>query len=202
MSSLLGTGPKFLNLPEDAWRSIAVHLATTDILSFLSVHRNITQHLSNSASFWEQLLARDRGEYESNINVTKSCCEDARQEFMLQAYKQALPVVKWIPLNIQNTFPVSAREGHLSCVLDGLENYKTLVITGGFTDDDGVTVIELPSGIKSGEHTWGWTRLTPIVRSSLVYGASLTALPPVDSGSKNVNIAKAVRFGGFEGGGR
>jgi len=157
--------------------------------------------LSNSASFWGQLLARDRDEeYESNNNSTKSersCCEDARNEFMMQAYKQALPVVKWIPLNIQNTLFASAREGHLSCVLDGPENSKTLVITGGFTDDDGVTVI----GIKSGEQTWGWTRLTPIVRSSLVYGASLTALPHVDSGSKNVTIAKAVRFGGFEGGG-
>ena len=53
----------FLNLPEDAWRSIAIHLPTQDILSFLSVHKNINNHLAKSSpSFWKQLLAIHRDE--------------------------------------------------------------------------------------------------------------------------------------------
>jgi len=50
-----------LNLPEDAWRTIALDLSPPDMLSFLSVHRNINNHLAkNSASFWNQLNALHR----------------------------------------------------------------------------------------------------------------------------------------------
>ena len=193
-----------LNLPEDAWRSIAIHLPTPDILSFLSVHKNINNHLAKSSpSFWKQLLAIHRDVNDTTTNTTTDI-QDARNEFMLQAYKSALPKVKWIPLDINNTFPVSAREGHISCVLNGPDNYKSLVLTGGFTDDEGITVLSLPSGYKSHTKTWGWSRLMPErgCGTSFVYGASLTALPPIDNtANPNVHIAKAVRFGGFAGGG-
>ena len=103
-----------LNLPEDAWRSIATHLPTPDILSFLSVHKNINNHLAKSSpSFWKQLLAIHRDEdINTNTNnndvnndannvsaTTTTDTQDARNEFMLQAYKSALPKVKWIPLD-------------------------------------------------------------------------------------------------------
>jgi hypothetical protein len=117
-------------------------------------------------------------------------------------------------------FPVKAREGHISCVLDGpTDGYKSVVITGGFSDDRSVTVIELKEG---GNNNWGWTRLNPRCLTppfSFVYGASLTALPSAlakemekDRFMKpnyyhrsgkiiNRNVSKAIRFGGFEGGG-
>ena len=203
-----------LNLPENAWRSIAIHLPTPDILSFLSVHKNINNHLAKSSpSFWKQLSAIHRDEdidtstnnASSTTTIATTDIQDARNEFMLQAYKSALPKVKWIPLDINNTFPVSAREGHISCVLNSPDNYKSLVITGGFTDDEGITVLSLPSGYKSHTKTWGWSRLMPErgCGTSFVYGASLTALPPIDNtaNNPNVHIAKAVRFGGFAGGG-
>jgi len=205
-----------LNLPENAWRSIAIHLPPQDILSFLSVHKNINNHLAKSSpSFWKQLLAIHRDEdidtsssssnNDTSPNTATTDIQDARNEFMLQAYKSALPKVKWIPLDINNTFPVSAREGHISCVLNGPDNYKSLVITGGFTDDEGIIVLSLPSGYKSHTKTWGWSRLMPErgCGTSFVYGASLTALPPINNtaNNPNVHIAKAVRFGGFAGGG-
>ncbi|KAL3802197.1 hypothetical protein HJC23_001741 [Cyclotella cryptica] len=191
-----------LNLPQDAWSSISLHLCTPDVLALLSTHRTINQFLSSSPSFWTQLLARDRDEsYDNESNHGRRCVQDIRREFMLHSYTSALPSVKWLPLNINRTFPVSPREGHVSCVLTGPENYKSLVVTGGFCDDDYVTVLSLPRGCDSHRQNWGWTRLRPINRASFAYGASLTALPPIDSGSATVNIAKAVRFGGFRGGG-
>jgi len=173
------------------------------------VHKNINNHLAKSSpSFWKQLLAIHRDEdidtSANNTSTTTTDIQDARNEFMLQAYKSALPKVKWIPLDINNTFPVSAREGHISCVLTGPDNYKSLVITGGFTDDEGITVLSLPSGYKSHTKSWGWSRLMPErgCGTSFVYGASLTALPPIDNtDNPNVHIVKAVRFGGFAGGG-
>lgn len=193
--------PTFLSLTEDNWRSIALYFGPADVLSFLSVHRNITQRLATSPSFWGHLLARDRDEEYGARGAPDESCGDARQAFLLQAYASILPAVEWIPLDVRRTFPVSAREGHLACVLNGPAGYKSVVITGGFADDDDVTVVELREGAKSHASTWGWTSLAPLVRPSFVYGASLTALPPVDSGSESVNVAKAVRFGGFEGGG-
>ena len=198
-----------LNLPQDAWLSISLHLSTPDVLSLLSTHRTIHQYLSTSPSFWARLLARDRDEsYDdttiSSLKDDERSLQEIRQEFMLQSYKSALPAVKWIPLNINRTFPVTPREGHLSCILlSGTmqNNYKSLVITGGFTDDDSVTVMRIPRGCNSHSQPWGWDNLTPVNRCSFVYGASLTSLPPVDSGSATINIGKAVRFGGFQGGG-
>ena len=192
-----------LNLPQDAWSTISLHLSTPDILSLLSTHRTIHEYLSTSLSFWACLLARDCDELYSDATSLKDerCLQEIRKEFMLQSYKSALPAVKWIPLNINRTFPVTPREGHSSCILSGMQNFKMLVITGGFTDDDSVTVVRIPKGYNSFTKRWGWDNVTPVNRCSFVYGASLTSLPPIDSGSTAVNIAKAVRFGGFQGGG-
>ena len=207
-----------LNLPEDAWRSIALHLSPPDILSFLSVHRNINNHLAkNSASFWNQLTACHRAEITTNNSVphkatssttygvhSSSSVQDAKHEFMLQSYKSHLPSVQWIPLNIHRTFPIDAREGHISCVLNHTTatnaNTKYLVITGGFSDDESITIVSIPRGIQSYNKTWDWNTVTPAgeCRCSFVYGATLTPLP---SSSSLENVARAIRFGGFKGGG-
>ncbi|KAL7538176.1 hypothetical protein ACHAXR_008336 [Thalassiosira sp. AJA248-18] len=202
-----------INLPEDAWRSIAIHLPPPDVLTILSVHRSIKEHLSRSASFWEMLLARDRGEFDAATAVGKSDVsnfEEARQDFMLQSYKSHLPCVKWLPLNCPR-FPLSPREGHIACTLDGPENYKWIVMTGGFgsmgtIDNDAVVVINVPPseglGRQSHQRVWGWDQLRPRRHATSVYGASLTALPAVGSGSDKVHIlGRAVRFGGFRSGG-
>ena len=64
-----------LNLPEDAWRTIALHLSPPDILSFLSVHRNINNHLAkNSASFWHQLTALHLSDDDDGGATTSTSC--------------------------------------------------------------------------------------------------------------------------------
>ena len=203
-----------LNLPEDAWRTIALHLSPPDILSFLSVHRNINNHLAkNSASFWNQLTALN--DYNDDAGATynryTSCAvnsvRDAKHEFMLQSYKSHLPSVQWIPLNINRTFPIDAREGHISCVLNTTDTNKSLIITGGFSDDESMTVVSIPRGIQSYNETWAWSTLMPECRCSFVYGATLTPLPSSSSSSSSidshadvtanndVHIARAIRFG-------
>ena len=207
-----------LNLPEDAWRTIALHLSPPDILSFLSVHRNINNHLAkNSASFWHQLTALHRDDDDDGSATTSTSCaansvRDAKHEFMLQSYKSHLPSVQWIPLDINRTFPIDAREGHISCVLNTTDTNKSLIITGGFSDDESITVVSIPRGIQSYNETWGWSTMIPECRCSFVYGATLTPLPSSSSSSSidnnadgttnnNVHIARALRFGGFKSGG-
>lgn len=100
-----------------------------------------------------------------------------------------------------------------SSVLEGPEGWTNIVITGGFTDDDGVVVVSVPP-TRAHERAWGWDMLTPIDGATFVYGASLTALPPSpaayapalsESGSGpsavKVHECRAVRFGGFRSGG-
>jgi len=210
-----------LDLPEqEVWQEIALYLPPKDVLSFVSIHRNINKCLSSSSSFWAQLLVRDR-DYEetSEGESTSVVAADVREAFLLQSFMSSLAFVKWLPVSRdmqQRQFPVKAREGHNSCVLNGPDGFKSLVITGGFSDDQGVTVITLQKGLEAHNSNWGWTRLTPRFSDepTFVYGASLTPLPPALSeemekdrfmrlrpGVIKKNVAKAVRFGGFEGGG-
>jgi hypothetical protein len=213
-----------LNLAELWWQEIALYLPPKDILSLLSTHRNINKYLSASPSFWTQLLGRDRDYHEdttasSDGEGASETVADMRQTFLMHSFMSSLSLVKWLPVSRdtqQRQFPVKAREGHNSCVLNGPDRFKSLVITGGFSDDQGVTVITLEKGVKSHTSNWGWTRLTPRFSHEpiFVYGASLTPLPPalseemekdrfmrVRPGIVKKNVAKAVRFGGFEGGG-
>lgn len=226
----------FLDL-EEVWQTIAINLHPKDLLAFISSHRNINSCLSTSASLWKQLILRDRddlnGDDDSDeiekratatgtTTSTASSAQHMRRAYLMQSFMSTLSSVKWLPISreMQHTqFPVKAREGHISCVLDGpADGYKSIVITGGFSDDQSVTVIEL----KEGNNNWGWTRLNPRCLTppfSFVYGASLTALPSAlakemekDRFMKsnyyhrsgkiiNRNVSKAIRFGGFEGGG-
>ena len=226
----------FLDL-EEVWQTIAINLHPKDVLAFISSHRNINNCLSTSTSLWKQLILRDRdnvvnddnsGEVEKRATVSSTAtfvtasAQDMRRVYLMQSFMSTLSSVKWLPISreMQHTqFPVKAREGHISCALDGPTGYKSIVITGGFSDDQSVTVIELKEG---GNYNWGWTRLNPRCLTppfSFVYGASLTALPSAlakemekDRFMKsnyyhrsgkiiNRNVSKAIRFGGFEGGG-
>lgn len=211
-----------LDLPEQ-WPAIALYLQPKDLLSFLSVHRNIyTADCLTSAKFWREQLVRDR-DYEEE-NETSGCerstepADNMRKAFLLQSFMSSLSSVKWLPLSRemqQNQFPVKAREGHNMCVLNGPDGYKKIAITGGFSDDidEGITVIELRKGINSHTSNWGWSCLNPrfLDDPTFVYGASLTPLPSALSREMEkdrfmnhppnvikINVAKAVRFGGFE----
>jgi hypothetical protein len=130
-----------LNLPEqEVWQAIALYLPPKDILSFLSVHRNIANCLSPSSCFWSQLLVRDRDYVETTTSEegeSTAAAADIRQAFKLQSFMSSLSYVKWLSVSqdVQRQFPVKAREGHNSCVLHGPDGYKSVVITGGFTDD-------------------------------------------------------------------
>eukprot|EP00573_Skeletonema_grethae_P011726 CAMPEP_0201699036 /NCGR_PEP_ID=MMETSP0578-20130828/21987_1 /ASSEMBLY_ACC=CAM_ASM_000663 /TAXON_ID=267565 /ORGANISM="Skeletonema grethea, Strain CCMP 1804" /LENGTH=570 /DNA_ID=CAMNT_0048185701 /DNA_START=89 /DNA_END=1801 /DNA_ORIENTATION=+ len=208
-----------LDLPEQ-WQELSLYLLPKDVLSFVSIHRNIYKCLSASPSFWRQLLVRDV-DYEETLSEGEntSVAADIRQAFLLQSFMSSLSSVKWLPVSRnlqQRQFPVKAREGHNSCVLNGPAGFKSLVITGGFSDDQGVTVMTLKKGLEAHNSNWGWTRLSPRYSDepTFVYGASLTPLPPalseemekdrfmrVRPGIIEKNVAKAVRFGGFEGGG-
>ena len=122
---------------------------------------------------WKQLILRDRdhlngdddsGEAENRATSTASSAQDMRRVYLMQSFMSTLSSVKWLPISreMQHTqFPVKAREGHISCVLDGpADGYKSIVITGGFSDDQSVTVIELKEG-GNNNNNWGWTRLNP-----------------------------------------
>jgi len=161
---------------------------------------------------------RDR-DYEDTEGENTSVAADIRQAFLLQSFMSSLSFVKWLPISRnlqQREFPVKAREGHNSCVLNGPAGFKSLVITGGFSDDQEVTVMTLKKGLEVNNSNWGWTCLDPRYSDepTFVYGASLTPLPPALSEEMEKdrfmrtcpdviekNIAKAIRFGGFEGGG-
>jgi len=166
----------------------------------------------------ERILASDTGGGERSTATAATVADGMRQAYLLHSYMSNLSSVKWLPVSQemqQRQFPIKARKGHNSCVLNGPDGFKSLVITGGFSDDEGVTLLRLQKGIKSHTSDWGWTRLTPRYSSEpiFVYGASLTSLPAALStamerdrfmkdrpGLLKKTVAKAIRFGGFKGG--
>ena len=194
-----------LILPEDEWRSIALNLAAPDILNFLSVHRLINDGLGKSPAFWRDLLLRDSDDAEQN-NVDGFYCDAIREQYMVKAYMNHLPCVKWYSVRRSIGSRISAREGHLICVVPGPEKEQRIVITGGFTDDDHIHVLHVPPkqphSSDDAAPVWTWSHLIPPTRhrTSFVYGASLTALPNHVSRNGD-HVAQAVRFGGFESGG-
>lgn len=164
----------FLDLPEDVWKYVALNLDTPDLLKFLSSHPRFHHGLGQSPAFWNFLLKRHASE------------EDAREEYMVQAYRRHIPAVKWQRISERSTH-ISAREGHLSCTFsDGAED--RICITGGFTNDHTVYVLPVKSRMSQASR---WLHLAPEGPTDFVYGASLT---PIDS-------TRAIRFGGFQSGG-
>ena len=85
----------FLDLPEDAWENIAVNLRAPDILSFLSVHRQINNSLGKKPAFWQLLLNRDT---EHEDIEEEDPTESIREAFMIHSYRTYLPSIRWYPV--------------------------------------------------------------------------------------------------------
>ena len=170
-----------LDLPEDVWRNVALHLAAPEILNFLSTHSLIHRVLSKSDAFWKLLLERD---CESSYEECSMEC--AKRSFLCKAYMTHLPSVRWYPIQQNYNSGVSPREGHIACVL-GPKDDRKVIITGGFTDDSLVYVLHT----NQRQPRWTWDILRPEGPRSFVYGATLTAL----------DEHTALRFGGFRSGG-
>mmetsp|Transcript_22944 Transcript_22944/g.56532 ORF Transcript_22944/g.56532 Transcript_22944/m.56532 type:complete len:617 (-) Transcript_22944:13-1863(-) len=199
-----------LDLPNDAMRSVALHLDAPDVLSLLSTHREFQDSIGKSATFWGELIARDfdltnnNGDGEQNHGHSRR-----RQEYLTKAYIDHLPAAQWYPIRRIPSSTVSSREGHLACVLPGPDNEQRVIITGGFTEDATVYMMRIPSRTTTNPNTsptssssWPWTRIMPGYNSrpSFSYGASLTALDATVT-EDGCHVARAIRFGGFMSGG-
>jgi hypothetical protein len=165
-----------LELPEDVWRNVALHLSAPEILSFLSLHRRIHNSFAKSDAFWKLVLERDS---ETEVDDSE---RDLKQAFLCKAYTSHLPSVQWHALRRS---VITAREGHLACVL-GAGSSRKICISGGFTDDRTIYVLNAPL-----KQPWTWSRIVPTGPATFVYGATLT---PLDE-------HRAIRFGGFQSGG-
>jgi hypothetical protein len=116
------------DVPDDALQNIASFLPAPDLLQFLSTHRHLV-NLSKTESFWRCLSG-------GKEDLVFDDYEDAKYDYLIKAYVNALPVVEWKPVHSSRKSPTS-REGHLCCKLG-----SKIVITGGFTDDEHVYVLE------------------------------------------------------------
>ena len=203
-----------LSLPDPLLRQVALHCSAAEICSLVSSHRSLTESLAKSPKFWIELLRRDCDDEELTSDAGGVDYETAREGFVLHSYKASLRRVEWIP--ISNYFdhayhePISDREGHLCCVMEGPGDTKRVCVQGGFTDDDAVYLLT----IGRGRDEWAWESW-PAGDVSHVYGATLTALPsrggaggsrvahnihcmlPNGIDIQKISISKAVRFGGF-----
>lgn len=111
--------------------------------------------------------------------------DDARKEYILREYLRNTPAVRWH--KIRSGGSISPREGHMACTFPADRNEEErVVVTGGFSDDSGVYVLQTRGGVLG-----QWTRLLPRGHRDFIYGATLTVL----------DSTRAIRFGGFQSGG-
>lgn len=187
-----------LDLPNDALRSVALHLEAPDVLNLLSTRREFQDSLGSSNTFWNELAHRD---FDTDTTGNEDPPKAARTKYLTKAYIDHLPAAQWYPIQTLPHYSISAREGHLACVLPGPNKEQRVVITGGFSDDDTVYMIHVPS--NSAPTTWSKSRIMPCTNSqtSFVYGASLTALEDDIMEEDGSHVARAIRFGGFQAGG-
>jgi hypothetical protein len=87
----------------------------------------------------DDAIPRRRTRPRRGSSTTMTAAERRRREYLALSYRQELPAVEWTPLRVAPGSGPSAREGHLSCVLDD----RYLVITGGFSTDTVVWVKDL-----------------------------------------------------------
>ncbi|KAL3940576.1 MAG: hypothetical protein SGBAC_004906 [Bacillariaceae sp.] len=197
-----------LDLPTESLRSVALHLDAPDVLNLLSTHRVFHDSMGKSTStFWSELTARDFDVVDiidPPLATVKNNGKDTRKEYLTKAHTDHLPAAKWLPIHRVPSSSVSAREGHLACVLPGPDNEQRVVIAGGFTDDDSVYMMRVPSRKhSSSSQTWSWNRIMPAVnsRTNFNYGGSLTPLDDSNTMEGGSHVSRAIRFGGFQSGG-
>jgi len=164
-----------VDLPEDILKNIASNLDAPDLLRFLLSSKQFHERLGKSSDFWCFML----GEHVSGV--------DARMKYMIRSYMKHIPAVKWQKIT-RRSCRISSREGHLACTFTDPQEQR-LCITGGFSDDPGVYILQIRPDMSHGSR---WLNLTPTGSPhDFVYGASLTTL----------DSTRAIRFGGFRAGG-
>jgi hypothetical protein len=164
-----------MDLPDDVLKYVASNLDSPDLLKFLSVSKRFHEGLGKSSAFWNFMLGGCHS------------AGDARNNYMIHAYRNHIPAVKWYKISRQSC-RISPREGHLACTFSDPDGER-VCITGGFADDPGVYV--LPIRADASPQGSRWLNLIPSGPRDFVYGASLTSL----------DGTRAVRFGGFQAGG-
>lgn len=158
-----------LDMPEDVWRQIALHLEAPEVLHFLSSHRRIHNRLGkNSSVLWKYLYRRDcdcdhhlqhhhchtdSEDGDEDDNATSTMPSYFRKEYMIQAYQRHLPAIEMISLQSTPSHnPISAREGHIACVFETpLE--QRICVSGGFVDDRQVHVLRVPKEPPAQAHS-------------------------------------------------
>ena len=207
-----------VDIPDETLRLIASFLTAKDVLQFLSSNRHLALTLGHSESFWRLLLGNNNDNDTPVVKEPFFDYEDAKVSYLTKAYTQALPSVAWKPCFASRQSP-SSREGHFACKLG-----PCALFTGGFTNDEHVYLLDTrdfteeeedwqkleptavecwrhpnnnnnnnnaPSSMRAPENVNPLVETNPEHSPARVYGASLTAL----------DDHRAVRFGGFRGGG-
>ena len=171
-------------LPEEVWENAALYLSTRDVLVLLSVNRRLYNGLGKSASFWDTLSTRDgescydqttkrmqsqtrqkTGEDDEEDDDNDERWRKAKASYLFRCHKtnptKSGGGVEWYPVRAYGQFAgISAREGHISCVLSrqvmshdevdpseqpvlseeerrqAQPQERIAVITGGFSNDD------------------------------------------------------------------
>jgi hypothetical protein len=188
-------------LPEEICGKIFVFLSAKDVESLAAVNRFL-RSVGTSTSVLETIFKRDFDKdcaVNTVIAAAPKLFQDAaaaKEAVVINTLKNSLPSVKWYPLRPEMS--ISAREGHLACTMTCKEQ-RRIVITGGFTDDERVYIIN-PGGAFSSGASWSMTSVLPTSSAGFVYGASLTPLPGLTE-ENGTSVFRAVRYGGFRAGG-
>jgi hypothetical protein len=206
--------PLLLGLPEDALRNVASFLRAPDLLQFLSSHPQLYL-LSQSESFWWSLMNEGGDNYDESQNAPSS---SAKRAYLTRAYVQTMRSVHWTPCRSSNMSP-TGREGHMAVTLG-----KRILITGGFTDDERLYVLDISRGsvptnpsdwqrvLPTQVQSWRHPDLPPLHPARIFHNQPPPGgmhLPEGEPGLASVYGAsltalddtRAIRFGGFRGGG-
>ena len=156
-----------LDLPDDAWRNVALHLTGRDMASLAltcralgsalyhhkhtSMDRNDDDYHDDGEDFYKLLLERDRGEASSTAAAAAAAATSGssfyKKQFILQSLASELRACKWFPIQrsspaLLHAFP-SSRECHVACLLGEPGGARRKIcITGGFVNDPTVYIYQ------------------------------------------------------------
>ncbi|KAG7367608.1 galactose oxidase [Nitzschia inconspicua] len=185
-------------LPVEVWQSVILFLPPIDVLSVLCVNRACSS-LGRTGAFWKRLFLRDNEEDAIMLQDDESC-DVLHRAYLTHAYKNALSSVRWYPIR-SDRVRISEREGHLACMIKSSSQKRRIVITGGFSDDETVYVLDPGKSWNHRSGYWTMNSVRPSQSAEFVYGASLTPLEGLCNDGDDDMTFRAIRFGGFRGGG-